>query len=402
MTIRKFCLLFIIIFSTNISVARAMCIPTNNGLTIGSITANFAYQMFLFETWMELDFLPNTIYPVLKTMAEQWTVGDMKSMEEYSTMITQHQTELAKLEIQRLKNETVANLQPSEEICNRITQGSRFLSSSFRSEATKRELLQSSLGNQLSMPGSPSQYSSASHSLSLYDYHINNTCTSDDMGGALQGICTAPLSPTSHADIDPVSHFSNLTVGGRSDELQVYIDYVCGGLDVSLLPDDYYEDSSRKRQLLDVYGYWQYAAFCKDSIVSYASLTTPGAAPLMPEQREALTNTGMDPTEIDYRYEGKIAAGPRFNPSLHAQMDMMMVPHKNPKSIAVDQMTHESALLSHEAMTLATEFMLMDQYKDIWAQETRNLSLYLGLRLKEQRAKANAALLAVSKNGKKS
>ena len=146
--------------------------------------------------------------------------------------------------------------------------------------------------------------------------------------------------------------------------------------------------------LLDVDKYWQYAAFCKSSIASYASWKAPGDIALSDEQRATLLEAGYeDDAQIDAQY-GEF-------PSLNAQVDLILTTHTNPKQLGPDQMQREEVLLSYDAMGLATELMLLDRYKDIYAQETRNLSLYLGLQLEEQRRIANAGLVSVSNDGKK-
>ena len=401
---RVLSVLCLILFAS-IAPARAACVATSHAGTVADVLTNFATKFALTTLWLDpanpVGLLNTAIRPAFATMAEQWTMTDMKTMELMSTYADGQQIELTKMDIQRIKAETFASLQPEEEVCSRISMGSRFLSTAFKADSVKRSLLQASLENQLSKLGSPGQGVQADYSMARYDHYVDNACTGNDLGGVLNGVCAVPSDAFIDSDIDPGVHFSKLTVDGNDPtgavstaHLQGFIENICGGQDLSLLPAKYYANSRSMDVIMDAYGNWQYAAFCRDSIVSYAAFKAPGDSPLMAEQRLALQEMGMTDPEIDFRYG--------LNPSMHAQMDIMVSAHKSPKAMGPDQMTQERTLLSYDAMALATELMLVDQYKDLFAQETRHLSLYLGLKLKDQREKANINIITASDHGGKS
>ena len=143
-----------------------------------------------------------------------------------------------------------------------------------------------------------------------------------------------------------------------------------------------------------MYGYWQYQGFCRDSIMSFAAFKAPSDQVMSPYQRATLEEVGMTNDEITLLYGDA--------PSRQAQMDIMMLTHRNPVSLGIEQMDSENNLYAGDVLNLATDFMLSHEHYNLMVQETRNLALFLSMQLKEQRAKANADLLSVNNNGKKS
>ncbi len=400
MNFRKFFLFFAIIHVSSISLGQAQCVFIAHALTVSSINNNFNSEMNDVEDWMENVFLPDIIYPAFRAMAHQWLQGDMKAIEEYATFSTHQQMELTKTEIKRLEAENIAQLQPEDGMCARITHRVGLLAAHHKAEEARKSLSNSMFETMLSKPGSSGQANPVAHAIGRYTHYFNNACTGDDLGGVLSGAgCSLPNDRYANSDIDPMVHFENATAdssdptGADVSHFHAFAENLSGGQNISPLPDRYYDDHSRKTQLLDLYGYQQYAAFSKDSIASYASLRAPGASPRTPEQTQGLQDNGFSLTDINEVYGAK--------PSVWATMEQMIFAHKTPKSLGQDQMKPETGLLAQDALTLSTELMLWKQHRDAWAQETRNLSLVLGMRLRKQRKVANAGLLAVSDNGKK-
>lgn len=402
------------------SPARALCLPQEHITTVYEVIDHYferivgvsssgvntdATQMWV--SWNDAiplvpSFVHDTIQPAFAKMAEQWTMSEMKGMEIYETLSTNRQHKLTEAESQRIKADIMARLQPNEAICSRATMGSAIVSTNFKAVQTARQILSASLSQHMAKPGTAGGLNPADSAITRFDYYQNNGCSEDEMGGAFSGFCAAVADSRIGFDINPATHFEQMTVTENdpsgttgAGDLQGYMQNVCGGKSLSLLPSRYYEEHNQNSLVNEVYGYWQYGAFCHDSIASYASLKAPGSEAITPEQQVALTEVGYDANAVTQKY-GQ-------NPSKQSQMSIMIESQfENPKVLGPDQMMNENAIFAYDALSLAMETMLLDQYKDIFSQETRNLSLYLGLAVKEQRKKANAGLSTISNQGKKS
>ncbi len=387
---------------TSITPARAgVCVIEENVSTLFDISANFAWNMAEVSYWLLDHLVLDHMHPSFAQMAEQWTSSDMKIIEDMRQYYDDEQQHQAMTMIQNMKAGFVAGMHPSEELCERITQNVGVVTTRFEAQNAERSLLGTFTSSAVSAHGSPAGDGALNYSLARYQHYLQNSCTEDDMMGALDGICTLSDPEYVDADIDPDFHFSALTVESNDPEgstnashLNAFSENICGGKVLSMLSGDYFGQGEGINALKDANKFWQFSAFCRASAVSYAAFKAPGSRPFSDEQVEILLGSGYeDLAEIEETY-GE-------NPSLDAYTDMIITTYNSPKKMAVDQIEKQNVLLAYDAMGMATELMLLDRYKDIYAQETRNLSLYLALKLDKQRDVANATILSVSNDGEK-
>jgi len=398
--------LFVIMLSlSSISIARAQCVPAAHAQTIVEVAADFMSELLSTTLWIQYWWTPQSIQPAFAQQAKQWSLMLQDETKQYAGFVDHYQQELAKLDMQALAADFEDQGQPEEEICSRVSYSSRYVASTFKARAAKRGLLQASVSQQTSMPGTPGSFDQLSYGLARYAHFIENTCTGAEAGGALDGVCNAPSGAVADGDISPNVHFGSFTVEGNDpvddpstpegpQNLHAYIENVCGGFSLSLLPPEYFDNFAREQLLLESHDYWQYEAFCRESIASVAAFKSPGNHPMTPEQSAFLSGLGFSSEQIDSLY------GP--NPSLQAQLDIMMLLHRDPKALGPDQMVKETSLLTNDVLNLAAEYAVVDQYQDLIGQETQNWGLFLSLGLKEQRKKANAGLLVATGKGQKS
>ena len=390
--------LVVIISLSSVSMARAQCVVTAHAGTIADVGAEFLSELFLTTAWIQFDFVPQEIQPAFANMARQWSISDQEYVRKFSSLIDSHQQQKTQMALQNLEAESLDALQPDEEMCSRISYSSNYLASSFKADSTKKSLLQASLAQQTGMPGTAGAVDNLSYGLARFDYFTNHSCIEEEIGGVMTGLCAASDDVYINADISPEVHFGSLTVESNDasspdGHLHAYVENMCGGFSLSLLPAQYFTDFSRKSLLLDVYEYWQYEAFCREALTSYASMKAPGPNPITPEQMALLSDI-YSPAEMEAKY-GTM-------PSQEGQLDIVISSSKSPLALGNDQVVQEKSLMAYDVMNLASDFLLVDQYHDLISQETRSLGLYLGISLKDQRKKANTGLLLADTDGKKS
>lgn len=381
--------------------AAGVCVIDENLETLFDVSANFIWNMAEVSYWILDHLVVDHMFPAFAQMAEQWTTSDMKAIEDMRQYYDDEQQHQAMIMVTDLKSKFVSDLHPSEGLCERITQNVGVVTTRFEAQNAEKSLLNTFTSSAVSSNGSPAGNGALNYSLARYEHYLQNSCTEDDMMGALDGICTLADPEYVDADIDPDFHFSALTVESNDPEgatnamhVNAFSENICGGKVLSMLSGDYFGNGKGVNALKDASRYWQFAAFCRSSAASYAAFKAPGNRAFSDEQRETLIASGyQDAAEIDEHYGD--------NPSLDAYTDMIISTYNSPKKMAVDQIEKEEVLLAYDAMGIATELMLLDKYKDIHAQETRNLSLYLALKLDKQRDVANATIISVSKDGGK-
>ena len=399
--IKRFIVTIVGVMLLTPSMARAQCVATEHASTVASVVSNIATNLASTSLWIEFWWVPEVIQPAFANMAKQWTISDMDTMKTISTLMDSKQEEVTKKTIEDLKTRYAVAVQPSEPVCSRISNSSNYLASSFKAKSVNRTLLQNSIAQQTGGLGSPSGSGASAYSRARFDHFINNSCSDSELGGVTDGVCSIADANKVNSDISPVYHFGKYTVEGNDPQgtegpahLNAFVENVCGGFTLDVLPSEYFDDFDRQELLLDMYGYWQYQGFCRDSIMSFAAFKAPSDQVMSPYQRATLEEVGMTNDEITLLYGDA--------PSRQAQMDIMMLTHRNPVSLGIEQMDSENNLYAGDVLNLATDFMLSHEHYNLMVQETRNLALFLSMQLKEQRAKANADLLSVNNNGKKS